>query len=225
MRAWTYTQFKGKVLNDLDMVDEDFITEEEWLDYANEAIDECEQIVHTLGRESLYFLTSAPLELVDGTASYDLPEDIYGNKIVNITFDDGSTSYEIKRIRDLRKIPCISESDNFRYLLTNSADDGYKIKLYPTPAADDTTSITIWYIRNAKQMEEDDDELDLPEAVNFVIQHMKVRAYEKEGHPNVVKAMSDLAKQRELLEGTLSEMVVDGDSDLPGDLDFYQEHV
>ena len=55
------------------------------------------------------------------------------------------------------------------------------------------------------------------------MQHAKVRCYEKEGHPNLGKAMQDLEKERTLLQGILASMIPDANNVIEMDLSSYEE--
>lgn len=222
MRSWTYTEMKAKVLNDLDLNDEDFIPAAEMLGYFNEAIDTAEAHIHTLYAD--YFKTEAYLALVSGTSNYALPSDIYANLIRGIIYNSGSIIYEIKRLKSLQQIPYFQTGDEYRYEPNNSAASGYKIRLYPTPSETSSTNITIHYIRNAMQLVDDDDVCDIPEFANYIMQFVKVRCYEKEGHPNVLKAMADLEKEESLMVSTLTNMVDDEDNLIQPDFGFYQDY-
>lgn len=223
MRSWTYLEMKDKVENDLDLQDEILITDDEMLGYANEGIDEAESEILTTYEG--YFKTSQILELVDGQQDYDLPEDIYAHKIIGLIYDDGSDKYEIHKLRDhqLGEIPLIESDDDFRFMIVNSEEDGPKLRLYPTPSADDTTSVTLWYIRNARRLVDDQDECDIPEFSQFVIQFMKVQCLAKEFDPRTEKAEKDLEKLRQRMIDTLEEMTPNGDNQIPMDLSIYEE--
>lgn len=227
MRFWTKSELITKVENDLDLRDEIYITPEEMLGYLNEAIDEAEAHIHDIYED--YFLTKTTVTLVNGTAGYDLPADIYGNKIRGIVFNDGSTIYALKRIRggdEFIEAALINQYSNstdfYKYILTNSSTSGYKIELFPTPGASGT--LTIWYIRNAKELVDDTDACDIPEAANYIMQFMKVRCYEKEpGHPNNTMAQMALAKLEQRFIDTMSNRVDDSDTTIVADLSFYEE--
>lgn len=225
---WTWAQIKAKVEMDLDLQDEGFIQQDELLGYANEAIDEAEAEIHTIYED--YFLTSTPLALVTDEDEYALPSDIYAHKIRAIIYKSGDTIFPIVRIKDWNKFMKMAYETTYpatvtyKYIIKNaSAAAGPKIVLFP-PARETTSSLaTIWYLRNANRLTGDSSVCDIPEFVNFVIQFIKVRCYEKEGHPNLQFAVGALQKQRELMIETLSDMVPDGDNSIEMDLTMYEE--
>lgn len=228
MSTMTYLQIKTKVQNDLDLIDEQFITAAEMLGYCNEAIAKAESLVHGLYED--YFLASAYLPIVAATQTYSLPSDIYANKIRKMFYDNspgalGGTKYTIRRVRKMEELPFLIQTGTvfYKYLLTNTAAAGPKIAFYPPPAETSTTNITLWYIRDAKRMTGDSDTCDIPEFVEYVIQYMKMRCYEKEGHPNLEVAKRDVATLEKDMQETLTNMVDDDDTEILLDWSFYQD--
>jgi hypothetical protein len=229
MRSWTLSELKDKIKNDLDLASEDFISETELDQYFDEAVDEAEAEIHGLYED--YFLTSANIALVSGTSTYSLPSDIYAHKVRAIIYNDGSTVYPIKRIRDFRKFENIahlglsgSTGHPYMYIVRNtSAAVGPQIVFYPAAQETSATNVTIWYIRNANRLDADADVLDIPEFANFILQYVKVRCYEKEGHPNLPMALQALQHERDLMLSTLSTMVPDADNEVELDLSHYED--
>ncbi len=92
---------------------------------------------------------------------------------------------------------------------------------------------TLWFIRNATRVplpSEDDQaasdatQLDIPEFINFVMQYVKCRIWEKEGSPNFQSGVAVLEQQRKMMVETLSQMVPDDDDKIQPDLSHYLEH-
>jgi hypothetical protein len=225
MRSWSYSEIKSKVEDDLDIKDELFITTDELMGYCNEAIDEAEAEIQGIYED--YFLTSESIDLVSGTSEYALPTDIYANKIRALIYSNGSTIYPVKRLKGSKEfvtLPLVQSGDDYRYILKNTAGTGPRLVLYPASRETSSSVLTIWYIRNAARITDDSDTCDIPEFANFIMQYMKVRCYEKEGHPNLDFAVAALEKQRKLMVDTLTGMVPDGDDEVERDLSFYEEH-
>ena len=224
MNLVTYSNIKTKLQNDLDLMDEDFVTEAELLGYMNEAIDDAETLIHTLGIEARYFLTTDTLTLVNGTSDYDMPSDIYANKLVKVFYINGSSKYEIPRVRDLATIPFFQSGENYQYLVFNLTA-GVKQRFYPTPA-EAGAYIQRYYIRNVRALTTSTastNTCEIPECINFLYQHVKMRVYEKEGNPNLMKAIQDVKIQYELMGQTLREMVPDGNDAVQFDTSFYED--
>jgi hypothetical protein len=227
MKLWTYEELAAKVERDLATEEELFVQPEELMGYFNEAVDRAEQEVLTLYED--YFLTKTPLTLIQGTQEYDLPSDIYANKIRRVLYVNGTTVYTINRIRDWKKFEMFSEinaqssAEDYMYMLYNPTA-GSQAKFLLLPASREAGAfVTIWHLRNANLFTDDDDVLDIPESANFVMQYVKVRVLEKEGHFSLPKAVQDLATETELLQSTLATMVPDADNEIEMDDSIYRE--
>lgn len=215
-------------MNDLDVEDLDFIHgETELLGYINEALRDAEAIVHTLGLEADYFLIPATISLVSGTADYVLPSDIFASKIKAMFYINGNTKYEIFRVRDLRETPYFQAGDDYRYQLitTTGTANNMRVRFYPTPA-ETGAYIQVWYIRNIATMTTSTaatNVCELPESINFLFAHCKMRIYEKMGNQNLQLAVTVLQAQKDLMIQTLQEMVPDQNTLVPPDLSFYED--
>ena len=224
---WTWQMISDKIENDLDLQSEIFISPTELLAYGNEAIREAEAEIHGIYED--YFLSKSTLTLVTGQEEYDVPSDLYAHKIRRIVYRNGTKCYTIDRIRDWKKfeeyaLELINKSSTtYNYFLINSTAGSPKILMSP-PAKEDGPFITIWYLREANRLVNSTDNCDIPEFVNFVIQYIKVRCYEKEvGHPALPKAMADLEQQRQQMTSTLASMVPDANNEIEADLSLYNE--
>jgi len=102
------------------MDEEQWITDVELNKYINDGIDVAESEIHTLYED--YFLDYVSLPLVSGVEIYDLPSDIYANKIRRVIYDNtADKQYIINRIKKLEETVSVNNvnSDYYRYLLTN----------------------------------------------------------------------------------------------------------
>lgn len=227
-KYYTYGEMRTQIEKDLDLEGEDFIASDELMGKANKGVEDAEKIL--LGLYADYFLTKAPLTLVSGTSTYDLPDKIYAHKIRGITYRNGSRAYQIHRVRDWRKFqeyelnivggPSIGAE--YKWFLMNQSAGDPQIQFSPD-VFEDGQFVTIWYQRRPNLFTSDDDILDIPEASNYIMQYMTVACYEKEGHPNLAKAIIDLARERADLEAVLAEMVPDMENEIEFDLSFYAE--
>lgn len=229
MKVWTYAEIIEKVERDLDLEDESFVSPDELLDYCNEGIDQAEATIHKLHED--YFLTSSALDQVQSTSEYTLPSGIFANKIRSVIFNDGTSIYEIKRIRNMDKFLEIAASGNasntgnsYTYFLKNpSAVGGVKLMLLPASRETSSTLITIWHIRNANRISSSTDVCDIPEFVSFVIQFMKYRVRQKEGVATQLD-LADVEAERKRMIDTLAEMVPDDANEVEQDSSIYREH-
>jgi hypothetical protein len=225
---FTGTQIKEKIERDLDLEDEEFITDDEMLGYINEGVREAAAEINDLYED--YLLKRAYIPLVSGTEEYALPSDIYAMKIRRIVYRSGSTVYSIDRIKDWKKfeeyaLESVSQSSTrYKYFPINSVAGEPRLLFSPPAKETSSQNVTIWYFREAAILSSFTDTCDIPEFINFIIQYVKVRCYEKEvGHPNLQKAMLDLEQQRSQMQSTLAAMVPDADNEIEPDLSLYEE--
>lgn len=221
MDLWTLGEIKTKVKNDLDLTDETMISDEEMNGYVNQSKDEAEQ--HLMALDDDYGLQKADLALVSGTREYSLPSSIYAHKIRKVIYDNGSESYEIKRLKNLALIPEVEDSDDYRYVVYVNSSGEHKILLYPSAQETSSTNVTIWYLGNSTDLVDDDDVMNIPEAVHFVIAKTKLECARKEGHPAQVALEQEVERQRVLLQQTLSTMTPDEDNKIVLDTSYYDD--
>lgn len=225
----SYSDIKTKLMNDLDIEDLDFVNgETELLGYINEALDDGESIIHTLGLESDYFLSQDYIALVSGTYDYALPSNIFASKIKKIFYINGQIKYEVFRIRNLNETPFFQSGDDYKYSLiaTTGTANNMRIRFYPTPSETSSQNIVIWFIRNVTKMTTSTaatNVCELPEFVNFLLQHCKCRIYEKMGNPNLPNALEEFKAIKQLMVETLQEMVPDANSIVEPDVSFYED--
>lgn len=192
---------------ELDVADEDFVERDELLVYLKRAINKAESLILNLNED--YFLAEpAEITLASGTASYNLPADIYGQKIRLVQYDNGNDDYQIKRLKNLADIPRIEDNDNYQYLITSDYTNGTKLRLYPTPAENGAV-VTLWYLRNVDLPDADDDTLDLPEAYDFCKQFVKDMVANKENMAAGAGPSPALLAEQELLIASLHQRFVD----------------
>lgn len=228
MRFWTLAELKTKIQDDCDLEGEEFIDDTELVALINAAIDEVEQEIHALNQD--YFLKAGSvIALVSGTSDYDVPSDIFGTKIRELVYDNGSRVYEIKRSRqrgkftDYRKaLQTSSSSAEYEYFLLNSTAGSPKIRLTPTPA-ESGSYLYPFYIRNANRLTVDADVLDIPEAANYVMKCVKVDVYTKEGDPRLQLAIQARDAEWDSIMSVLAEATADDDNEIEPDLSAYQE--
>lgn len=221
MSYLTYAEVLAKVSKPLDLEDEIFIGEEEMMGYCNDAIKRCEGKIHSIYED--YFLTSGNLALVSGVGEINLPTDIYANKIRAIIYTNGSEVYDIVRIKDSKKFIRIEEAtahdttSSYRYWIKNAspAATGRKIVLVPVSRETSSENVVIYYLRRANQVTATTDLVDIPEFYSVIVAYMRYMAYRKEGHPNTQEAREELLDEEKNMVETLTEMVPDGENEIP----------
>jgi hypothetical protein len=218
MPTVTLLAIRNKIKADCDLNEETFISNTEINNSINDSIRDVEAVIHDLNED--YFFTSASLALVSGTHSYDLPTDVFANKIRLIQYNNGADKYDIPRIRKLSDIPFIDNGANYSYLLVNPST-GLKIKLFPTSRETSASNVTVYYIRNAKELATDADVCDVPEFINYVYWKVKLAVYQKEGNPLIVEAQKQVDSVKAEMIKTLSQRVPDDDNKVLIDNDIY----
>jgi len=229
--AWTLSDIREKVESDLDLQDEQFIDPDEFKSYVNAAIREAEAEIHKLNLEDQYFLSHAFLALTTGVGEYALPEDIYATKIRSIQYDREDKSYEILRFRGKKAFEDFlywrrygTETTDYKYMLTNVRGVGPRIAIAPKSFETSSEVVTVWYIRNALELDADTDECDIPEFINFILQFVKDACKNKEVFTPDAPPSPALEKQRQLMIDTLTEQVPDGEAGaIIPDVSHYEE--
>ena len=226
----TLAQIKTKVKEDLDLEDEQFITDTELTAYINEAIDECEAHVHTLEREAEYFLAEAFLPLTTGVQEFSLPSDIYANKIRAIIYHNGTIIYPIERLRRVSKFEEMAYIEQYntgtqfyRYVIKHETPGTYQLKIFPASNETSTQNVKIWYIRNANLLSADTDICDVVEFSHYIISFAQWKCYLKEGNPSAIPKKAEVEEYRKLMIQTLETMVPDGDNEIEKDFSSYTD--
>lgn len=221
MKLWTYEEAASKISVELDLQEEKFVGPDELMGIFNDAIDEAEQNVLNLFED--YLLAEKTYTLIYNQDRYEMPDDIYANKIRYLWFNDGINRYQIKRTR--ANILPFSDIPNSVYsyqIQHRDPVEGITIKLSPS-VTHSGPFMFMQYIRNANRVNDDSSVIDIPEAMNFIFAYVKVRVMTKESNPLLQIAMADLETQRNFLQTTLKSMTVDDDNEIIPDLSFYND--
>jgi hypothetical protein len=197
----------------------------------NEAIDNAEKIVKNTYAD--YFLDKDTLTLVEGANEVAMPSRLYAHKIRRIIYRSGSQRYTMNRVKDWKKFEVYDEefsanssSSELRYFILNQSAGSPKILLTRNASgADAAATVTCWFVRQANRLVDDSDIMDIPEAANYVMQYMKFKCYEKEGHPNLSLAVTQLNSEETSLQTDLTDMIPDADDEMEMDGSFYEEMV
>lgn len=231
MQYPTLSEMRDKVRTDLDLIDEPGITDAEINTYLREGVDVAEAAIHSLYED--YFKTEDYLELISGQSQYDMPSNIYAQKIRAIIYHNGPLIYEIVRFeRKLNEFERIqrgkefSTSDWYMYYTTNPSFDKPKINLVPVAAESSTQNVVITYIRNANPLDNDDDVCDIPEFMNFIIAYAKNEiSVNKPGLvPNPQAIAGKVEALYEAMIDALSNKSPDQNDIIDMDLSHYEEH-
>ena len=227
--SYTLGDIRDKIETDLDLKEETMISETELNANINEAIREAEAEVHSLNED--YFLTTFPLPVTQGTSLYSLPTDIYATKIRAIIWNNGTEVYRINKLinksyqfEEITLTNTFSTSLRYRYILLNSLTSGQQISFTPPMRDTLSSAVTIYYIRDARQLVDDDDVLDIPEGYNFILAYAKAKCLAKENMGQIPPGIAaEVEHQRQLMRDLLCEKIPDDDNEIEQDLSHYEE--
>ena len=138
----TFASIKGEVQKKLDLEEELFIQADEYLDMCNKAINICEAEIHKLGIEDQYFETFGPLALNTDQFEYQLPSNIYGNKVLRVIWAKGSEIFEINRMKrkgryiDTAVLDLYSSTRPYQYKIMNHSATGKPRLVFSGPVVD-----------------------------------------------------------------------------------------
>ena len=223
MRIFTYGQLKTQIEDESNLHGEDLVSAEEMMAYCNDAISEAEAEIHRLNLEDQYFLTSTVINVPTGCTEIDFPADTYANKIVSVICKECDRTYKIKQVKaNLRydrfeRILNAFDSDDYCYIIRNALVP--KLMIFP-PVRDPGVTLTVWYIRSAKRVTDDDTVIDIPEFDTFITAFMKAKCMAKENMGETpISAKQDVSSAKKLMVDTLANRVME-----EPDLDPFMEH-
>lgn len=245
MKIWTAQEVIQKIRADLDLQDELFITPDELVGYINEGIHEAESEILKISED--YFLKQTPptaMPMTVGQTIFELPLDIYGQKIRGLLYSNGSVQYAVKRIRGANKfevqlmIQQYGPSDDYMYFLIN-ANAGLQNQIQIAPASRDAGNfLTLWYIRSAQRIPtaaevgiqptsrnttaQLNTALDIPEFATFIIDFAKCRCLGKDSDPRFEDQVATMEKQRAMMVNSLTGQTPDDDDCIVPDMYFYK---
>lgn len=224
----TYNTIVTKLQNDLDLINEVFVSPAELLGYMNEAISDAEKSIHNLGHEDKYFLTTGNISLVNGQQDYSLPADIYGNKIRKIYYVNGSLFYRVDKIRQLDSLLFVQPGDNYQFLLPNLGPNQLKLRLYPTPTESLTNGLVLWYVREANKLTSSTTDAnnvsEIPESDNFIYAHVRLSIAKKSKRQDWIQVEAAAREQAyNLMLESLADFTLDENNSVIMDLSSYYD--
>jgi hypothetical protein len=227
----TKAQVVAKIERDLDLEEEEFIQDNEMNEYINDAITVVEAHLTTMGLKDRYFYTRTTLSLVQGTADYALPENLYEDKIKEVVYSNGATIYRVGLLdsefseEEIEHLNRFSTTEYYQYRIRNDSSDGKYFQLIPSSRETAADVIKIGYFRDLERVEEDDDLVEVPDiALQWLYQYIRVRVYEKESHANYASAKEDMMGLEELMLSTLRGQLADSqNTKLEMDKTIYEE--
>lgn len=230
----TLSEIKTKIERDLDIEEEEFIQPDELTEYINDGISRAESIIEKLGGRDKYFLSKLTFDAVLGQEDYDLPVNIYENKLKKVIYRNGRARvYPIRELVGVYMYEDIqllndyqTTDDNYRYIIRHDVPGQEKFQLIPATRENVVGGITMWFIREANKLSVDADICDLPEiAMQFLYQYVKKCVYEKEKGQEWQIASEELKEVTQVMIEGLTGQIADEDrSEIEKDLRTYEEH-
>lgn len=222
MATYVYEDVVEEIEAEMDIQSSDTITAPMMKGFANGAIRDAASIIHDLFEG--YFLTYDRLTTIVGQASYDMPENLYAQKIVKVVYSSQARKYEVIRPTSLLDLEDVSSGDDYVWNPeSNVAGSGAAFVLYPTPTVAETEIMRRWFIRVPNIIVAVTDTIDIPQFIDFIKFHMKSEIAVIIGHPLLSWYMGERDKLEQRMRSTLSTMVLDGAPGLKGDLSFYDD--
>lgn len=227
----TFGELNTELINELDLQDETFIDAPELMRLWNRAVGIAEGHLITLGLRDKYLLGRVKVDLTKGFEEISLPDAVYGNKIIKIIYQVGSTIYTVKPLdsKDMFEnyalLNQVSTTDIYRYMITHTNPGQEKLLIVPTPYTTQANALTIWFARNANRYFLDTDICDLPTlAYEFLNTYVTEKVYKKESHVNYEEAKNDRIEKEQLMQSVLSGQIADNEmSKVDMDISAYQE--
>lgn len=231
MEYLTWGDIKAEVQKDLGIEGDPDYDEQELINICNRGINRVESRVLQLQQD--YFLTklSPNISVTAGVVEYDLPSDIYANKIRRIFWEqDGYNRKRLYRainiddMEEMRDFDSYDYKKKLRYMILNSASGGRKITL---SYSDADAELIIYYTRNANRFTVtggDDQECDIPEFADAVIAYMKYQIEFKDKSPTLSAAKQDYVEIMQELTSSLGQAVNDEDMMIEPDTEIWDDH-
>jgi hypothetical protein len=227
----TKLQVVNKIELDLDLEEEEFIQPDEMTGYINDAITIIEAHMNTLGLKDRYYYKRATLNLVQGTADYSLPTDLYEHKIREIVYSNGPTIYRVMPLdkdmteEEIELANLYQTTDYYKYRIRSDSSASTVLQLIPAARETASSVIKIGYFRDLARVSLDADLVEVPEiSLQWLYQYVKVKVYEKESHANYQSAVAELEKLEELMLSTLQGQLADSKTQaLEMDKTIYEE--
>lgn len=218
----TWSVLRSEIRSDMNEAFEGFWENSQLLAWANDAQREAASELVSLYDK--YF--EAPpvfLTVTQGSNEVDLPTDIYANKITGLYWIDQNRSYELTQIKSKEEIMDVENTEYYRYRVYNTST-GRKLYIYPAGRETTSAKLQCFYIRQASNLVEDTDLIEVPESDNFIKQYVKDRMAEKEvGVGNFPWPSSALQTEKRILIEALNNMIPDDNSEIEVDQSIYDD--
>lgn len=215
-QAWTLSKLIDTVKDDLDLHQENFVTQRDLIRFVELAIEDAQELV--IDCYSDFLKTFVDFDVTAGQTVIDLPEDIYDSRLRGFFYsEDGwnqeASPYKIRKIR-MTDVGRVSTYDPYSYDLINSSEDGQQLWIYPAIREDSANRFRLWYIRRFNVPTQNTDVLDKGLRVQYLLSHVKCSVMKKEGNAMLDLEAAELLKQEEKIKRSLSSLTDDDENTL-----------
>lgn len=227
----TWGQLKTEIYQEDDLAEEVFASASEIVGYINDGLRSIEKEIHAMGGWK-YFEDFVQMQTQIGQTAYDLPTNIYANRIIG--FFNTTKGDEILPIKHVSSVVSLNgkTGDTFQYKIFNTpilADingavisGGPKIYLYPAP--NDIYNLSLFFIRRVSEVVDDNSIIEIPEGREFLKAYVIERTLNKERLNQDAQESPRTAQLRAQLIASLSGMLADENNQMSVDSGFYNEH-
>lgn len=205
--GWNYGRIREKIVKDMGLEEETFVTPDEMRGYVNEGISHAESHIHTLrGDDDDYLLTEMNIELQPQQNLYPFPDNIYANKIRSFfALSSDNFKFEIRKIKHRAKFSTVDNDSYvtspyhfYFYIIDN------QIKIIPTPTNPVMTILS--YKKKANIMENEESICDIPQFINYILFYTKHQIAIKEENP---LRIAEFEKEKTLWERRMINTLTD----------------
>jgi hypothetical protein len=230
MEFLTWGDIKAEVQKDKGIEGDPDYDEQELVNMCNRGINRVEARILQLQQD--YFITKAdPIVITKDVLEYDLPSDIYSNKIRRIFWkQDGYNRKRLWRATDIDEMEEQADygtnlySRKLRYMILNSAASGRKLTLN---YVDSDAELIVYYTRNSNSFTAtggDAQICDIPEYADAVVAYMKYVVDLKDKSPTTGASKQDYLEIMDELTSSLAVAVNDEDNEVELDTTIWDDH-
>lgn len=229
----TLLDLREQFKSDLDMREEQWITDEDIDRYINNGIKTAHQKIVRLYEDYFLDMESQELPATQGYLTY--PANIYGNKVRALVYRDGpiGASGVTCEFTKVKTIGTASMMNNLyssattayhRYWIPTNSPTAENIKLFP--ASGQSGWVDVWFIRKPATLVADTDVCPIPEFADYVLQKAKVDYLEidQDGRYDVAKSTL-LEMEAEMISSLGNQVITEDSLELDRDLSFYSESI
>jgi len=220
MQPRTWETVQEEIKKECDIEDEQFIKDSELMAAANGMIRAIEGDIIELNED--YLMKTHDFTLVDGQATYDLPSDLFAQKIKWILFSDGDCKSAIERGEPWQCVMADCNGKMFYEILNTAWNTGRDIKFWGLPDYKSSQTVTAWYIREITRISSINSYVNLPEFENLIILAVKKRIFEKEKNPLLALVIEEIKEEKLRMRKIIVNQAPDG-LNIEPDLSFYND--